>query len=194
MERNGFTADHRAAFERHGTKRVYIAYDRDEAGDKAAAKLAAELIEMGIECYRVEFPKGMDANEYALKVTPAAKSLGVLLNRASWLGKGKRPARAGPVMVRGWPEIVAAVKEEQAAKEKMIERSGAGARLPIADHKCRPIEPTSRNVPPLAAEPAAAAIRLFRLTAVPPVGRAGRGARRGCVPALRRPRIPGARA
>jgi DNA primase len=47
---NGFTADHRAAFERHGTRRVYIAYDRDEAGDKAAAKLADELIEMGIEC------------------------------------------------------------------------------------------------------------------------------------------------
>jgi DNA primase len=48
---NGFTADHRAAFERHGTRRVYIAYDRDEAGDKAAAKLADELIEMGIECF-----------------------------------------------------------------------------------------------------------------------------------------------
>ena len=33
---NGFTADHRAAFEKYGTERVYIAYDRDEAGDKAA--------------------------------------------------------------------------------------------------------------------------------------------------------------
>ena len=53
---------------------VYIAYDRDEAGDGAAAKLAEELIEMGIECFRVQFPKGMDANEYARKVTPAAKS------------------------------------------------------------------------------------------------------------------------
>jgi DNA primase len=31
---NGFT-DHRAAFEKHGTERVYIAYDRDEAGDTA---------------------------------------------------------------------------------------------------------------------------------------------------------------
>ena len=30
---NGFTEDHRRAFERHGTERVYIAYDRDEAGD-----------------------------------------------------------------------------------------------------------------------------------------------------------------
>ncbi len=77
---NGFTADHRAAFENHGTERVYIAYDRDEAGEKAAAALAEELMGMGLECFRVQFPKGMDANEYARKVTPAAKSLGVLLN------------------------------------------------------------------------------------------------------------------
>src|ERR1019366_6251780 len=90
---NGFTADHRAAFEKHGTERVYIAYDRDEAGNKAAAKLAEELMEMGVECFRVEFPKGMDANAYALKVTPAAKSLGVLINRAAWLGKGQRPGQ-----------------------------------------------------------------------------------------------------
>jgi DNA primase catalytic core len=96
---NGFTADHRAAFEQHGTKRVYIAYDHDEAGNKAAAKLAEELMGMGIECFRVQFPKGMDANAYALKVTPAAKSLGVLLNRAAWLGKGQPPAERVAVPV-----------------------------------------------------------------------------------------------
>jgi len=116
---NGFTADHRAAFEKHGTERVYIAYDRDEAGDKAAAVLAEELIEMGIECFRVQFPKGMDANAYALKVTPATKSLGVLLNKAEWLGKGRRPA--APVMV---PELniePGPAKAKTAAKEKKIE-------------------------------------------------------------------------
>jgi DNA primase len=89
---NGFTDDHREAFRRHGTKKVLIAYDRDEAGDKAAAELAGELIAIGIDCYRVMFPKGMDANEYAVKVKPAAKSLAVLLNKAEWVGKGKRPA------------------------------------------------------------------------------------------------------
>ena len=56
---------------------------------KPPTQLAEELMGMGIECFRVEFPKGMDANEYALKVQPAAKSLGVLLNRAAWLGKGQ---------------------------------------------------------------------------------------------------------
>ena len=88
---NGFTTDHRAAFAQHGIERVYIAYDRDEAGDNAAAKLAEELMQSGIECFRILFPKNMDANAYALKVQPAAKSLGVLLNRATWLGKGQRP-------------------------------------------------------------------------------------------------------
>jgi len=126
---NGFTADHRAAFEKHGTERVYIAYDRDEAGDKAAAKLAEELIGMGIECFRIEFPKGMDANAYALKVTPAAKSLGVLINRAAWLGKAGVPTdRSSSV---GWKGQRAAAPEPEiellpaeakaAAKEKKVE-------------------------------------------------------------------------
>ncbi len=55
----GFTEDHRAALRQYGTERVYIAYDRDEAGDRAAAKLAEELAAMGIEVLRVKFPKGI---------------------------------------------------------------------------------------------------------------------------------------
>ena len=41
---NGFTDDHRAALKKHGTTRVMIAYDRDEAGEKAAETLAQELM------------------------------------------------------------------------------------------------------------------------------------------------------
>jgi DNA primase catalytic core len=115
---NGFTADHRAAFERHGTERVYIAYDNDEAGNKAAAKLAEELMQVGIECFRVEFPKGMDANAYALKVTPAAKSLGVLLNRAAWLGKGQRVAV--PMIEPALSAVALPAEAKAAAKEKII--------------------------------------------------------------------------
>ncbi|CAM2198078.1 DNA primase [Paraburkholderia kururiensis] len=88
---NGFTDDHWSALKRHGTRRVLIAYDRDEAGNAAAETLSAELLESGIECFRVLFPKGMDANEYAGKVSPAQKSLGLLLQQAEWLGKGRRP-------------------------------------------------------------------------------------------------------
>ncbi|MEO8007742.1 MAG: toprim domain-containing protein, partial [Betaproteobacteria bacterium] len=89
----GFTDDHLAAFQRYSTTRVLIAYDRDEAGERAADKLADKLMAAGIECWRIVFPKGMDANEYALKVTPASKSLGVAIRKAVWLGKGQPPAR-----------------------------------------------------------------------------------------------------
>jgi hypothetical protein len=85
----GFTSDHLKAFLEHGTERVLIAYDRDAAGEKAASALATKLIAEGIDAYRIQFPKGMDANEYALQVKPASKSLGVVIRSAVWLGKGK---------------------------------------------------------------------------------------------------------
>jgi DNA primase len=81
----GFTDDHREAFRKHGIERVLIAYDRDDAGESAAEKLAKELAAMGIEVMRVLFPKGMDANEYALKVLPAERSLGLALRQAQWI-------------------------------------------------------------------------------------------------------------
>ncbi len=90
---NGFTADHLAAFKENNIERVLIAYDRDEPGNNAAEKLAAELQKEGIACYRIEVPKGMDVNEYALQVTPANKSLGILIRSATWLGNGKAPER-----------------------------------------------------------------------------------------------------
>ena len=92
---NGLEDCHREAFQRHGRKRIYIAYDRDEAGDCAATQHGEELMSMGIDCFRVLFPKGMDANEFALKATPAAKALGLLLNKSEWLGKGKLRATVG---------------------------------------------------------------------------------------------------
>ena len=88
----GFTDEMLTAFKRHGVARVLIAFDRDEAGERGAAKVASALMAAGIECYRVQFPKGMDANEYALKVTPADKSLGLAIRKAVWLGKGPPPA------------------------------------------------------------------------------------------------------
>jgi DNA primase len=90
----GLTDDHLAAFKRLGVRRVLIAFDRDDAGERGAEKASERLIAEGLECYRVQFPKGMDANEYALKVTPADKSLGLLIRKAVWLGKGAAPAEA----------------------------------------------------------------------------------------------------
>ena len=88
---SGFTDDHLAAFMRHGIQRVLIAYDRDEAGNNAAEALAEKLTAEGIDCFRVQFPKGMGANEYAQQVQPAAKSLGMALRSAQWMGQGQAP-------------------------------------------------------------------------------------------------------
>jgi len=87
----GFTDDVLQAFKVSHIERVLIAYDRDEAGDRAADKLGAQLIAEGFEVLRVVFPKGMDANEYARKMTPADKALGLVLRQAQWIG-GSRPA------------------------------------------------------------------------------------------------------
>ena len=40
---SGFTEAHRAAFRLHGTERVLVAYDGDEAGERAAERVATEL-------------------------------------------------------------------------------------------------------------------------------------------------------
>ena len=46
----GFTTDHLAAFKSHGIARVVIAFDRDEAGERGAGKIAAQLMAAGIGC------------------------------------------------------------------------------------------------------------------------------------------------
>jgi DNA primase len=89
----GVTDELIEAIKASGVARVLIAFDRDEAGERGAAKLAERLQAIGIDCFRVVFPKGMDANEYACKVQPAAKSLGLLIRKAEWMGKGVAPSR-----------------------------------------------------------------------------------------------------
>jgi len=79
---NGFTSEMLEAFKAYGVEKVLIAYDRDDAGEAAAAKLAERLGGEYISCFRIRFPRGMDANDYAVRVAPAARSLGVLLRSA----------------------------------------------------------------------------------------------------------------
>ena len=85
---NGFTDELLQAFIHHKIKRVLIAYDRDEAGDKAATELATRLNQHGMDAFRVQFPKGMDANEYACQMSPPQKALGLVIRKAEWLGSG----------------------------------------------------------------------------------------------------------
>jgi hypothetical protein len=90
----GFTAEHLAAFKHHGVGRVLIAYDSDDAGDQAAAKLADRLGGEGIECLRVLFPAGMDASALITSVDDPAGALAELLQGAVPIGSGAAPRRA----------------------------------------------------------------------------------------------------
>ena len=115
---------------------MWIAYDRDEAGDTAAERLKEELAKLGIGSHRVLFPKGMDANEYARKVQPAPQSLAVLLNRAEWWGKG----------------TTAAARTEPAAKEKSSEPE------PIPEAPAAPEPPAAEPSEPMPAPLEAAGV------------------------------------
>jgi DNA primase catalytic core len=93
----GFTDELFQALLARKVRRIRIAYDADEAGNRAAKRDAERLMAHGIEVYRVKFPWGMDANEYAKKVTPSPKSLGLILKAAEWVGGTKTP-RAAPAV------------------------------------------------------------------------------------------------
>jgi len=84
---DGPTDEHVAAFARHRTEQVLLAFRRTPEGDRAAEKIAACLADAGVECFRVVFPKGMDANDFALR--PAPGGFEALLRRAEWMGRGK---------------------------------------------------------------------------------------------------------
>jgi len=127
-------------------RRVLIAFDRDEAGDKAAADVAAQLAAYGIECARVLFPHGQDANSYALAVTPAEKSLGVLLRAALPLGE----LRSKPV-VSSSADVsspVASAPSSLAAKAA----SEAAPLTPTPEAKREPSEAAREEKPASAAD------------------------------------------
>ena len=117
---NGFTDELLQAFKTNNIKRALIAFDRDAAGDKAAGDVGEQLMAAGVECYRIEFPKGMDANAYALNVTPAAKSLGALIRSASWMGNGEKPLTPEPAAT-----LVVAAKEENPTEPSPLAANAA---------------------------------------------------------------------
>lgn len=89
----GFTDEILGAFSFHEIEKCYIAFDRDEAGDRGARRVAEKLMAAGVECFRVLFPKGMDANDVVRKMHPAEKTLGLFIRSAEWIGKGRGPER-----------------------------------------------------------------------------------------------------
>jgi DNA primase catalytic core len=135
---NGLTDELLAALKSCGAQRVLIAFDRDEAGDRAAEVLAKKLMAEGLDCFRLLFPKGMDANAYARSVRPAEKSLGVVIRSAQWLGAGARPELTTRCFntVHQWTVADEVLRAPQASQPEPIEY----------------IAPLPNEIPPLAAD------------------------------------------
>ena len=70
---------------------VRLAYDADEAGEKATARAAAKLQSFGIECHQIKLPWGSDANSYALD--QGGEALKKAVRSAQWMG-GNLPQKS----------------------------------------------------------------------------------------------------
>ncbi len=99
----GFTDDHLELFKRLNIKTVLIAYDNDEAGNQAASVLAEKLLLEGFDLFRIEVPKNMDINSYACAVTPAQKSLSLIIRQAQWMGNNAKPDNAFSLAAKDEP-------------------------------------------------------------------------------------------
>lgn len=65
---NGLTAEIIDALKASGAKRIFVAYDGDDAGEKAVWDLVERKVLSDFDVYRVPFHHGLDANEYAVAV------------------------------------------------------------------------------------------------------------------------------
>ncbi|TBV07168.1 toprim domain-containing protein, partial [Stutzerimonas kirkiae] len=119
--------DHWQALKHHGTRRVVIAYDRDAAGDAAAATLGEALRGAGIEVFRLLFPQGLDANAFARQVESPAQALGELLQRALWQGKGVASEADDASSSAAAPQAVALCEPESVVVSVPVQPSVSAA-------------------------------------------------------------------
>lgn len=162
----GFTPELREAIESSQVKKVLIAYDRDEAGDRAAEALAKELGRPGLQVFRVQFPKGMDANAYALKVTPASKSLETALRSAVWMA-GTRPVPVSEALHTPSDEVIPTELEPEAPHDPVTGElldAPATSSAPVSSDASVPGPPSpslaASSAPASPAHPEMAAVEL----------------------------------
>lgn len=145
----GWTPDHDALVDRLQIRRVLIAFDADEAGDRGAADLATNLVGRGVECFRVELPRGADVNEVAVGSRDARAALGRFLRKAAWIG----PSR-GPVPSR--PSFAAAVPVDEVPDS-------------VAPEPTPPIEPAAEPAALVEEEPVVADVEQWPAPVAPEV-------------------------
>jgi DNA primase len=145
----GFTDEHLVLFQRLNITNVLVAYDNDEAGNTAAKKLAQKLIPQGFELFRVEVPKGMDINSYANQVTPANKSLSLILRQARWMSlDGKQGSKSDynqEVRRPDLPHSLAAKSLELPKSTEPLASSNKQVVEPLASSNKQVVEPLASS-------------------------------------------------
>jgi DNA primase len=111
----GFTEELFAALQRRKVLRVKLAYDADDPGERAATRDTERLKAAGMEVWRIKFPWGMDANEYARGQSDAASALRSVIQQAEWCGGVPAASRAPS------SSLAADVSSPDAAKEGKVE-------------------------------------------------------------------------
>ena len=142
----GFTDELFEAIKAANLDAVRLAYDADDAGERAAKRDSERLQKIGVEVYRIRFPFGMDANGFALAEGKAA--LQKLVRNAEWLGAGAAPNVDAPGVDAPAPpssllaaEVSCSEAPEKRAKEKSpvapavveLVRSGESHTLTLGD-------------------------------------------------------------
>jgi DNA primase len=143
---NGFTKEFLETFKKYQTQKVYIAYDNDDDGNKAAESLAKHLSTEGIECYQVKLPRGHDVNDYACKFKDRQaieKAFAQLIKDSELMidipvapltPPEPDISRKGPAAPLSLMDMLSAPGVPAAKEEKRGNNSGAG------------VEPEQRNV------------------------------------------------
>ena len=62
---NGWTPHHDELLEKHSVRKIVLALDNDETGERVTRELAQKLDGKGIRCHHIKWPEGIkDANDY----------------------------------------------------------------------------------------------------------------------------------
>ncbi|WP_369157520.1 CHC2 zinc finger domain-containing protein [Candidatus Thiodiazotropha sp. LNASS1] len=125
----------------HGVKRLLIAFAATPEGDAQAETLAERLNVLGIDTYRIQFPSGMDANDYAVKEKSPHEPLGEVIRQAQWLGKGQEHDVA-TATESATEEIATCVENQDVSPAVVVEATSKAS-----PQEETPEEPTTSTLP-----------------------------------------------
>ena len=162
---NGFTADHRAAFEKHGTERVYIAYDRDDAGEQLRASTLGRTDRHGNRVLPRAVPEGHGRQRIRAQGDTASEEPGRAAEQGRMAGQG---TASGAARVRACHHRTAAAPVIEPEPEPVIEHEPEPMPEPAIEAAAKEeiIEETPEPEPsPVALIPAATEENVFSLAA-----------------------------